>query len=446
MGGLQWSTLRLDVVGLLAVIGESAMSAHCAITTATKWGLVPRLIPAPQALFRHSRPHRLPPRTQGVTVVGVCSGNSVKELGYFANLLYGIEQLPKYSVRSITIQHVQKLDPGRSNQVTTIPLRRLGPVIILSLLGALASLGILILAIIRADGMAVVAILMISATSSLVGLGSKWTLALPHRPANQNIPKANIMVCGRQGAFLYISCTEEIARELYFGQEECKYMVGTGGFHVLAGVSTFMLMAAVIAMANCTLVLQYALGITYITMNGLYWLAALLPEDWHWHLEAAYCVTENPVPAEPMGGDDKDPVVENRVLGELMGENEDINNLESGNMKKRNRKCKQQRDENVKKPTGYDNFTEALIVAIELAEGAQWVKFGGVAPRNAAWSAWLEEADRIWETGGVVGRTRWKEWNPGQQLKQKLKGVAEVVSSSNTESNIRGEYMYIARS
>ena len=429
------------------------MSAHSAIATATKWGLVPRLIPAPQALFRHSRPHRLPPLTQGVTVVGVCSGNAVKELGYFANLLHGIEQLPQYSVGSITIRHKQQphhehwyqrdaekgstnTEPGVKPPGTGIlspllrvgfgagaekhiHLRRFGPVILLSLLGALAALGILILSIVRGDGMAVVAILLLSTTSSLVGLGSKWTLALPHRTGTKRVPKPNIMVCGRQGAFLYITCTEEIARELYFGQEECKYMLGTRGFHVMAGISTFTLMAAVISMANCTLVLQYVLGITYITMNGLYWLAALLPETWHWQLEATY-------------------VVEYNNLGVPVGEN-DNNNLESGNMGKRN--------EQDPWLIEYKNFTQALIAAIELAEGAMWVKFAGVAPKNAAWRSWLKEADRIWESEGGEGqeelRKKWREWNPSQQLAQRLGSIAEGVSSSNTEIKGAGKYMYI---
>ncbi|KAF8430403.1 hypothetical protein EV426DRAFT_16935 [Tirmania nivea] len=432
MGGLQWTTLRLDVVGLLAVIGESAMSAHAVIATASRWGLVPRIIPAPQALFRHSRPHRLPSLTQGVTVVGVCSGNAIKELSYFANLLHGIEGLPQYAVGSITIKHkleqpnherghqsdAEKGKGARSTKVC-IPLSRLGPVILLSLLGALAALGILILAIVRHDGMAVVAILLISATSSLVGLGSKWTLVLPHRKGKEPVPKPDIMVCGRQGAFLHITCTEEIARELYFGQEECEYMLDTRGFHFLAGASTFMLMAAVISMANCSLVLQYALGITYITMNGLYWLAALLPETWHWQLEDVYDVEYHRLgtPEKPVGENDKD------YLG-------------SGTAK-RNRE-----DQWLK---AYEDYTQALIAAIELAGGAKWVKFAG-APRNAAWRAWLKEADGIWEAEGGEGpeelRRRWKEWNPSKQLAQKLGSFSEGVSRPNTETICRPTQAY----
>ncbi|RPB26717.1 hypothetical protein L211DRAFT_649056 [Terfezia boudieri ATCC MYA-4762] len=447
MSGLQWTNLRLEVVGLLAVIGESAMSAHSAIATATMWGLVPRLIPAPQALFRHSRPHRLPPLIQGVTVVGVCSGNAVKELGYFANILHGINQLPQYAVGSITIRHKAEqsswhqpdAEKGSTNTEVKpagagilspllrigfgigakkhIHLRSFGPVILLSLLGALASLGILVLAIVRGDGMAVVAILLLSATSSLVGLGNKWTLELPHRRAPKPVPNPNIMVCGRQGAFLYIDCTEDIARELYFGQEECKYMLGNRGFHVLAGASTFTLMAAVISMANCTLVLQYVLGIVYITMNGLYWLAALLPESCHWQLEATYVIEPN-----SLGRNDKDE-------------------LKPGNMDKR-----------MEKDLGlveYKNFTDALVAAIDLAGGAKWVRFAGVAPRNAAWKDWLKEAERIWQTEEGEGqeelRKKWKEWNPSQQLAQRLGGFTKGISSSNVEMKGAGEYMYCPR-
>lgn len=434
--GLKWASIQLDVVGLLAVIGESAMSAHAAIATASKWGLVPRLIPAPLALFRYSRPNRLPPVTQGVTaVVGVFSGNAQKELSYFANLLHGID-LPQYTVSALTISHkqrnhepsdaengsididakpvgtvIQNAAPAGGDARTSIPLRRLGPVNLLSFLGALAALGILILAIIEEDGMAVVAILLLSVTSSIVGLGSKWSLVLPERPDDgKPIPKANIMVCGRQGAFLYITCTEKVARELYFGQEECEYLLPTGWFQVIAGISTFLLMAAVIAMANCTLVLQYVLGITYILMNGLYWLAALLPEDWHWNLDAVYDVEFHDLHEPTMGGSDK-------------------NHLEAGRLEK---------DNDNEKFVRYKRFTHALIAAIELAGGADWVRVGEVSPRNAAWNAWLEEADQIWvarhgERQDEL-RRKWKEWNPSLQLGKKLGNLA--VSRSNTDMKI----------
>ncbi|KAL8987175.1 MAG: hypothetical protein Q9177_003593 [Variospora cf. flavescens] len=64
---------RLDIVSILAVLGESNIKIHAQAITASRFCLLPRLFPAPQALLRESRPKRLP-YVEEVTVYGVRTG------------------------------------------------------------------------------------------------------------------------------------------------------------------------------------------------------------------------------------------------------------------------------------------------------------------------------------------------------------------------------------
>ncbi|KFY12575.1 hypothetical protein V491_06728, partial [Pseudogymnoascus sp. VKM F-3775] len=51
---------RLDIVSLLAVIGESSMAEHSQPMTASWIACLPRIIPAPQVLLKPTRPTRMP--------------------------------------------------------------------------------------------------------------------------------------------------------------------------------------------------------------------------------------------------------------------------------------------------------------------------------------------------------------------------------------------------
>ena len=77
---------RLDVVSLLAILGESLMSRHVQSLSASKLCLLPRLIPAPQAFLRSSRQVRL--LSPAAIVCGVYSGTLVHELNYFADIIH----------------------------------------------------------------------------------------------------------------------------------------------------------------------------------------------------------------------------------------------------------------------------------------------------------------------------------------------------------------------
>ncbi|KFX87552.1 hypothetical protein V490_08165, partial [Pseudogymnoascus sp. VKM F-3557] len=88
---------RLDIVSLLAVIGESSMAEHSQAMTASWIGCLPRIIPAPQVLLKPSRPTRMP--HSNASVVGVENGIQVSTLNYFPNILHPIEDLAPFAFR-----------------------------------------------------------------------------------------------------------------------------------------------------------------------------------------------------------------------------------------------------------------------------------------------------------------------------------------------------------
>jgi len=78
--------LQLDIVGFLAVLGEGSVLANAQVSTLSKWVFLPRLLPAPQALLRPSRPSKLSPHPGRVT--GVFSGNDRQSINHIGNIVW----------------------------------------------------------------------------------------------------------------------------------------------------------------------------------------------------------------------------------------------------------------------------------------------------------------------------------------------------------------------
>ncbi|EEQ89291.1 hypothetical protein RJZ56_000602 [Blastomyces dermatitidis] len=336
-----WS---LDIVSLLAVIGESAMSAHSQPLTASILCLLPRILPAPQALLRHERPTRLP--SIPAHIVSIHSGTLLLELNHFANLVYNID-LPSFAVREIRIKHREGYADTLSdekklrNRILRTPkgvihAQPFSPLALLSVASFLLSVGLCAWAIILEDGVAVIAIVVVSFTSSIIGLSSMWHPNLTVRKRKTVVPDGDLIIRTRQGAFIIIRCTEEIARELYTGTEECSYVVSDQIFRALVGVGTFLLMSAVILMGNSTWTMQAALGGSYVLLNGCYQIAALFPRGWHWNL--------------------------------IRYEMKEIRNTDA------------------------QTYTQALWKAIHVSKFTDWVRVSGAAPNSEAWRAWIDLA------------------------------------------------------
>lgn len=94
---LQWSSdtftsMQLDIVGFLAVLGEGSVLANAQVSALSRLFYLPRLLPAPQALLRPTRPLSLP-SIKG-TVTAVYSGNVKDHVHHVASiLLYDIPDL-----------------------------------------------------------------------------------------------------------------------------------------------------------------------------------------------------------------------------------------------------------------------------------------------------------------------------------------------------------------
>lgn len=270
---------RLDIVSLLAVIGESSIESHSQAMTASWTCMLPRIIPAPQALLKPARPTRLPQTNSAV--VGVHNGTLVSTFNYFPNIMHPLEDLKPLQFKVLRITHKnerpepptpppgeavgdQPKEPSRSTSiqfgelesgVNPIPRRRstfrtlthsitgdpdkpkprippqvFSPLNVLSVGSCLMTIGVFIAAVIIEDGTACVAVGAISLVSSIVGYASWWSPVLTSRTFRSKVPPGDIAVRTREGAFLLVRCNENVARELYVGTEECLYYVGTQSY------------------------------------------------------------------------------------------------------------------------------------------------------------------------------------------------------------------------
>lgn len=77
---------QLDIVGFLAILGEGSVLANAQVATLSKWMYLPRLLPAPQALLRPSRPEKLDSAPGHVT--GVYSGNHRDYIQHIGNIVW----------------------------------------------------------------------------------------------------------------------------------------------------------------------------------------------------------------------------------------------------------------------------------------------------------------------------------------------------------------------
>jgi len=316
----------------LAILGEASILANAQVSTNSPFFLLPRLLPAPQALIRTSRPERLVPSTG--KVLGARSGGIKDDVNHIAHLLHDGDHLPAYSVRC---ERITK-NPNRPSVRATL----FGPLTWLSLLGCAMSIAILVLAIVKKDGMALLAVLLLSILSTIIGIGSRWSLELKKRKSTREVPVSDVVISYPQGAFMIVKCDEDVARELYWHPERCIYHVGPTAYRLISLTATLLLMFAVIFLSNAQLPLQLCFAAAYIILNAAYWTAAALPQRWNWDLS-------------------RFRVKRVRFAGGELN----------------------------------DAFTHALWKAIAVTKSVEWVHNGSIAPRSQAWKEWLEKADEM---------------------------------------------------
>ncbi|KAI7551659.1 hypothetical protein KC331_g2411 [Hortaea werneckii] len=382
MPGPNWSMLwpqtfddfQLDIVGVLAILGEGSVAANAQVAALSRLFYLPRLIPAPQALLWPSRPSKLPPTTAVVT--GVYSGNVKEHIHHLAHVLLSGDEMPTYTVRCVRITKKsgqekftrldtilrglpakQNTDPDATFREPSVKAKALGPLTVVVAFGLALSITLFIVSIVFGDGMSMIATILLSLLSTVVGIGNKWNLKLPQPAQGVNHSDGDVVIRYPRGSYLVVRCTEQVARELYFAPEEIEYNVKSPGkFRIISLVGTLMLMLGVIALANARLPLQFAWAGAYIIINIAQWIAAALPASSHWDL-SCYTVEEESIALHPRHDDPK-------------GDGKPFGGPES------------------------ENFTEALWKAIMLTRETSWVRPGKAAPQTKTWDQWLEEAQK----------------------------------------------------
>ncbi|KAA8633461.1 hypothetical protein SMACR_00635 [Sordaria macrospora] len=459
-----WS---FDVITLLAIIGEGSVAEFAQTITASSLCMLPRLIPAPQALLRPQRPQRLP--EVHAKLAGVYGGTLLDSVGFFANILHPLDEYRPFDFRVFEIKHTHLLrpeakrrlenegflgtvfglrwlkrkkakkqeqqnmnseitinntrengggangsdttaadtdadadairrrngggtngkhvtldvadtehgdhipTPGINRQPTmaeritdivtapkimtpqnravsspnaryTVPPALDSPMHVINVFSFLITVAILITSAYWNDGAAVTAIVTISLAASVMGYASWWYPLLMARQANAKVPPGDVVIRTREGAFLVVKCTEEVARELYQGTEECRY-VSTKYHRLFMGIAMVLLMVAVVLLGNCRWASQALIGGAYVLLNSIYWVCGLLPQRFFWDL-SRYTIT------------DITP--------------EDVKN----------------NDQNDVPP----NFTRTLWYAIRETKKDAWVDRSGALPGTVQWKKWLHEA------------------------------------------------------
>ena len=270
-------------------------------------------------------------------MIGSRSGSIREVVQHIAHLLHSRDPLPDYHVRC---ERIEKPLPD-----SKVSAALWGPLVLASLIGTVLSVALLILSVVKRDGFGLLAILLLSLLSTLIGVGSRWSLRLKKRESKRDVPPDCIVVKYPNGSFRIIICSEEVARELYWHPETCHYRFTERAYRFISLIGTLGLMVGVVCLGNASLPVQVAFGVSYLILNALYWIVAALPPQWHWDL-SCYVVKTQPYE----GGE------ENR------------------------------------------SFTSALWKAIAITGNVEWVKNGHVAPWSEGWKAWVDKAaDVVWQ-------------------------------------------------
>jgi hypothetical protein len=409
---------RLDIVSLLAVIGESSMAEQSQALTASWLCCLPRIIPAPQVLLKPTRPTRMP--HTNATVVGVKNGIIVQTLNYFPNIIHPIEDLSPFTFKVYRIKHSHQapgenpstdlneksskgssllpmhVEKGASSSVEAqqgirrratlkervsgavtggasdklpphVPAKITSPLNLLSIFSCVLTCGLFGLSVYDEDGIACLALITISMVSSIVGYASLWSPQLMKRTSGANVPPGDVVIRTREGAFIVVHCDENVARELYTGTEECTYTVGNIRiYRTLVGIATFLLMISVVLLGNCNFNEQAAIGAAYMVLNGLYWVASLVPKRKFWNMKLYDC--EDVTPSD----------------------------------------CKDaENTQNADDPEGKASFTRTMWYAIRQTGEVGWVRSSNAAPNTKEWDDWLKEAQEKVDAGEEVARN-WK--------------------------------------
>ncbi len=229
----------------------------------------------------------------------------------------------------------------KNNWTPTVTAKATGPLSWVTLTGFLLSIALLTLSVLLGDGYSIVATLLLSFLSTLIGVANRWTLKLPKKPGESSATEDTV-IRYPNGSFLIVKCLDEIARELYFAPEEIQYNISSLPMYRLISLfGTLTLMLGIIFLANSRLELQFAWAGAYALINAAHWAAAAVPAKQHWDL-TCYEIEEQGIAGGPHN----------------------------------------------------KTFTEALWKTILVTKNRRWVRNGdNAAPATDVWDDWLVDAE-----------------------------------------------------
>jgi len=218
-----WS---LDVVNILAFLGEHNIEA-CSQQICMSWTcFLPRLIPAPQGLLAR-RPRKLESE-EDTPVIGIHTGVTRPGLHYFGRMLYtDWPELPPFTTRVVKI----RWDPeneDRSLRRRPLRPRLFAPMNTIAIFSCALSFGLAAWALVLGDAVALTGILVMSFTTPLLCVGMRWTpWILPVMPKSAESPPGTVVIKSPNGSFTVVECDEQIARILYFHPDTIDYAVSS---------------------------------------------------------------------------------------------------------------------------------------------------------------------------------------------------------------------------
>lgn len=274
------------------------------------------------------------------------SGKQKKNgLNYFANLLISADSYTPYSIYEFNISE---------NEKVTARGRYAGPLNTITIFSTLTTLGWLIWSIVIHDGVACLAIIVMSLASSAFGFSCLWRPgSLRHRASVQSDSK--VIIRTRSGAFVVVNGSQDLLRELYFVTEECIYIINSAMARMVGGAAGSVLLAAgVVLLGNSSMVMQIAIGIFYTVLNVMYWTLATLPTRFAWDLSR-----------------------------------HQLDQCSS---------------------TLYGSYPQALWQAMLLTQSSGWVGASDAVPLSGVWSTWIREAERnlgnpTWNYGAAAAQS-----------------------------------------
>ncbi|KAF2624039.1 ArgJ-domain-containing protein [Macroventuria anomochaeta] len=344
-----WS---LDVVNILAFLGEHNILACSQQICMSPLCFLPRLIPAPQGLLAQ-RPKKLESEDD-VRVMGIHSGNERDSLSYYARMIHSDgSELPSFTTRIIDIGFDDNISKKGLKRPPPIRPRLFSPMNLIAIFSCAISFGLAAWAVVLGDAVALTGILVMSFTTPLLCVGMRWTTSLPRFHYHDSAPPSTVVIRYPNGSFTIVRCNESIARMLYFHPEYIDYTVSSFTGRGLSGtVGGLTLVGSIVLFGNAVWTIKAALAVTYTVLNLLYWIAAILPTRLSWHVD--FDITPPEIIPNP-------------------------------------------------------TFTRSLWTAIWVTKTSDWVKDG--VPRTAVWNEWLKQAQMAartcakhdeWDAQGVL--------------------------------------------